>query len=157
MRSRWTLHRRARLAVLCLMTAGALGSWLLSPRAASADASSCTLHPETMPLDDGSCGYPGDGCYLCDIYHTGDPGYQVCAESPDGTIKKCKPGLHPFNQYSGSQAAPAPTAPAHGNAGSQVTPLQKAQRAAARPADKAAAAKAEEQSSAPPPITGNPQ
>ena len=113
-----TRSPRQRLGCLLLATAAALGIGLMAPHSSSADASGCTLYPETEPLSDATCGYPGPGCYFCEYNYLGQPGYTQCAESPDGTIKRCKTGVVPQHQYSGSLAGGAPITPAQGVSGS---------------------------------------
>jgi hypothetical protein len=89
-----------------------------APASLRADASGCTLYPNTTPTDDVMCGSPGPGCYLCEYSYLGEPGYTECAESPDGTIRKCKTGVKPQHQYSGSTVTTAPITPAREASGS---------------------------------------
>lgn len=107
--------RRSRAGWLSALAAGVLACGLTAPRAASANASGCTLHPATYPSDDARCRTGGSGCYLCEY---ADPnGYMTCSESPDGTEIYCIPGLQPVNQYSGSHWTPqGPLSPAGGAA-----------------------------------------
>jgi hypothetical protein len=80
-----------------VLAAGALADVLLVPRPGSANASGCTLIPNTSPGLDSSCEGSGDGCYSCEY---SDPyGYKTCAESPDQTTIYCRPGQHAQHQY----------------------------------------------------------
>jgi len=96
-----TKRRRAGLArvsgLLAVLGAAAVACILLVPRLGSANASGCTLIPNTSPGLDGECSGAGDGCYSCEY---SDPyGYKTCAESPDGTTIYCKAGQHAQHQY----------------------------------------------------------
>ncbi len=123
MRDRMRRHGGVGLAcLLATLAAGALASELIAPRSGWADASGCTLHPDTTPVDNATCAAGGDGCYICDYNYTGVPGYEECAESPDGVIRKCKRGVQPYHQYSGSLAGPAPATPAPAASGHPELP-----------------------------------
>jgi hypothetical protein len=108
------LHRTSRAWCLSALAAGALAGGLVAPRAASANASGCTLRPATHPSEDAKCAGGGNGCYLCE-YSDPAAGYMTCSESPDGTEIYCIPGQHALNQYSGDRWVPqGPVSPARG-------------------------------------------
>lgn len=106
------VREAVRISCLGTIAAAALALGLLAPPALRADASGCTLYPNTSPADGALCVSPGPGCYQCEYSDLGQPGYTECAESPDGTIKKCKTGVLPQHQYNGSLAGGAPITPA---------------------------------------------
>jgi hypothetical protein len=94
-------RERAGLArvsgLLAMLGAAAVVCILLIPRLSSANASGCTLIPDTEPGLDSSCEGSGDGCYSCEY---SDPyGYTTCAESPDRTTIYCNAGQHAQHQY----------------------------------------------------------
>jgi hypothetical protein len=83
--------------LLTVLGTAAVAGILLVPRLGSANASGCTLIPDTAPSFDASCEGSGDGCYSCEY---SDPyGYTTCAESPDGTTVYCRAGQHAQHQY----------------------------------------------------------
>jgi hypothetical protein len=102
------VNHRVGLGWLLLLAGGVLGSGLLTVRPASSDASGCTFYDESTPLNDSSCGYPGDGCYECEYSQLGQPGYLECAENPDGTGAHCRRVMQPYHQSGPSVAASIP-------------------------------------------------
>ena len=102
--------RRRIGGVLAWLVMGASCLGLAALRTVWAAASGCTLHLKSSPAEDARCEAGGDGCYICEYYNQND-GFTTCSEYPDGTIPfPCIPGLHAFDQYSGSRWAP-PAAP----------------------------------------------
>lgn len=71
------------LTLLTLRAAGVLG-----PAAARATASGCSFRGATWaPFQEGDvpdCSANGSGCYECTYHNTGDSGYTICSETPDG-------------------------------------------------------------------------
>lgn len=73
------------LALLALLRVGSV----LGPREASATASGCSFATSTSaPLwedQEPDCQGRGSGCYECSYHNTGDNGYTICSEEPDGS------------------------------------------------------------------------
>jgi len=74
----------------CLLTILPLGLLIvLGPREASATARGCSLYSMHSAPNwedaEPDCGISGDGCYNCSYHNTGQNGYTICAENPDGT------------------------------------------------------------------------
>jgi hypothetical protein len=63
------------------------------PRSAFATASGCSLG--SLHIGPGfqgavpDCSGPGSGCYLCGYNNTGQDGYTICSENPDGSVALC--------------------------------------------------------------------
>lgn len=76
------------VALLFLLQAGSARSL----RQASATASSCSRVAGSSPLWENAepdCGGFGSGCYECAYHNTGDEGYTICAENPNGSGALC--------------------------------------------------------------------
>jgi hypothetical protein len=130
MHERRICGRSQRLCRLLLAGSVLLGSRLVAPQPARADASGCTLYPNTTPALEAQCEGGGDGCYICEYHYTGQPGYTECSESPDGVaIVFCKDRIQPYNQVSPSTVASGPVTPTHAANGN----VEEAPRGASKP------------------------
>lgn len=85
--NRVRLRHFGRVGVLALTLTFRLG--LSSPPEAGATASGCGLWGNNRTPgwegDDPDCGGAGGGCYLCSYHNTGQDGFTICSELPDGT------------------------------------------------------------------------
>jgi hypothetical protein len=81
--------RFSRLKLFALLTVVLLLVYLsLSERRqAAANASGCTLVPNSKVRNDGCDPKPGYSCYYCEYPYSG--GYTACWESGTGDIKYC--------------------------------------------------------------------
>jgi hypothetical protein len=82
-------QRLSRLKLFALLTVVILLVYLgLSERQkADANASGCTLVPNSKVRNDGCDSAPGNSCYYCEYSSPG--GYTACWESGTGDIKYC--------------------------------------------------------------------
>ena len=85
MRALSILKLGAALLVVAVIEPGGL----LVSRCASATGSGCSRFNDGAPIEEQqglpTCDAIGSGCYECAYHHTGDSGYLICSENPDGT------------------------------------------------------------------------
>lgn len=84
---------RSRVPLALVLTAMTvfLVTELSNPRAASTEATACTLYTNTRPISGAECqSRLFSNCYICET--TNDGGTRTCSEYPDGTSRHCRPG-----------------------------------------------------------------